>query len=44
MQCFSSEFTRVPVPSQLLGFQSTVGTPQEQTIAGFSKVESAYGN
>merc|ERR1719502_2149365 len=39
MQCFSSEFTRVPVPSQLLGFQSAVGTPQEQTIAGFSRVE-----
>lgn len=38
-QCFSSEFTRVPVPSQLLGFSSAVGTPQEQTIAGFSRVE-----
>lgn len=44
MQCFSSEFTRVPVPSQLLGFQSAVGTPQEQIIAGFSRVESHYGS
>mmetsp|Transcript_37387 Transcript_37387/g.66411 ORF Transcript_37387/g.66411 Transcript_37387/m.66411 type:complete len:521 (+) Transcript_37387:78-1640(+) len=36
--CFSSEFTRVPVPSQLLGFGSAVPA-QEQTIAGFSRVE-----
>jgi len=40
--CFSSEFTRVPVPSQLLGFGSSVGTPQEQTIAGFSTVDDPY--
>lgn len=40
-QCFSSEFTRVPVPSQLLGFGSAV--PQdEHAIAGFSRVETPY--
>jgi serine/threonine protein kinase len=39
MKCFSSEFTQVPVPSQLLGFTSAIGTKEEQTIAGFSRVE-----
>lgn len=37
-KCFSSEFTRVPVPSQLLGFGSAISA-REQTIAGFSKVD-----
>lgn len=36
--CFSSEFTRVPVPSQLLGFGSTVAD-SDQRIAGFSKID-----
>mmetsp|Transcript_25712 Transcript_25712/g.67291 ORF Transcript_25712/g.67291 Transcript_25712/m.67291 type:complete len:489 (-) Transcript_25712:110-1576(-) len=35
-QNFSSEFTKVPVPSQLLGFGST--TDCDLAIAGFSKV------
>uniref|UniRef100_A0A7S0B2T9 Protein kinase domain-containing protein n=1 Tax=Pyrodinium bahamense TaxID=73915 RepID=A0A7S0B2T9_9DINO len=35
-QCFSSEFTKVPVPSQLMGFGSAL-TVQEQTIAGYEK-------
>jgi len=37
-QCFASEFTRLTVPSQLLGFGSAIGT-KEQTIAGFSRIE-----
>lgn len=36
-QCFSSEFTKMPMPSQLANFGSKVTT--EQTIAGFSKVD-----
>ncbi|CAE8627679.1 unnamed protein product [Polarella glacialis] len=35
---FSSQFTRVPVPSQLLGFGSTV-TTSEHLIAGYSRVD-----
>uniref|UniRef100_A0A7S1L7A8 Protein kinase domain-containing protein n=1 Tax=Alexandrium catenella TaxID=2925 RepID=A0A7S1L7A8_ALECA len=40
-QCFSSEFTKVPVPSQLMGFGSALSTVQEQTIAGYER-EDAY--
>jgi len=40
-KCFSSEFTKVPVPSQLMGFGSVV-TSKEHTIAGFSKVDSYH--
>lgn len=36
-QCFSSEFTKMPMPSQLANFGSKV--TNEQTIAGFSKVD-----
>eukprot|EP00927_Polykrikos_kofoidii_P063112 TRINITY_DN5793_c0_g1_i2.p1 TRINITY_DN5793_c0_g1~~TRINITY_DN5793_c0_g1_i2.p1 ORF type:complete len:525 (+),score=92.17 TRINITY_DN5793_c0_g1_i2:94-1668(+) len=35
---FSSEFTKVPVPSQLLGFESAISSG-EQMIANYSKVE-----
>lgn len=37
-QNFSSQFTKMGLPSQLLGFNSTV-TTSEHLIAGFSKVE-----
>jgi len=36
-QCFSSEFTKMDMPSRLEGFRSEIG--KEQTIAGFSKVD-----
>mmetsp|Transcript_5838 Transcript_5838/g.14422 ORF Transcript_5838/g.14422 Transcript_5838/m.14422 type:complete len:506 (-) Transcript_5838:187-1704(-) len=36
-QCFSSEFTKMPMPSRLEGFNSEIG--KDQTIAGFSKVD-----
>eukprot|EP00933_Yihiella_yeosuensis_P021803 TRINITY_DN17203_c0_g1_i1.p1 TRINITY_DN17203_c0_g1~~TRINITY_DN17203_c0_g1_i1.p1 ORF type:complete len:521 (+),score=85.93 TRINITY_DN17203_c0_g1_i1:57-1619(+) len=35
---FSSQFTKVPVPSQLMGFGSVV-TQNEHLIAGYSKVD-----
>jgi len=37
-QCFASEFTRVPIPSQLLDLGSAVST-RSQMIAGYSKVD-----
>eukprot|EP00929_Paragymnodinium_shiwhaense_P113677 TRINITY_DN81980_c0_g1_i1.p1 TRINITY_DN81980_c0_g1~~TRINITY_DN81980_c0_g1_i1.p1 ORF type:complete len:526 (-),score=113.74 TRINITY_DN81980_c0_g1_i1:57-1580(-) len=37
-KCFSSEFTKAPVPSQLMGFGSVMNAP-EQTIAGYSRIE-----
>jgi len=37
-QNFSSQFTKMGLPSQLMGFNSTV-TTSEHLIAGFSKVE-----
>jgi len=37
-QCFSSEFTKVPVQPTLAGFGTQVSS-NEQTIAGFSKVD-----
>lgn len=36
-QCFASEFTKQPMPSQLANFGSQMSN--EQTIAGFSKVD-----
>lgn len=39
-QCFSSEFTKVPVPSQLMSFGSAI-TVRDQTVAGFSR-ESVF--
>jgi len=36
-QCFASEFTKMPMPSQLANFGSKVTS--DQTIAGFSKVD-----
>mmetsp|Transcript_10017 Transcript_10017/g.31854 ORF Transcript_10017/g.31854 Transcript_10017/m.31854 type:complete len:506 (-) Transcript_10017:205-1722(-) len=41
-QCFSSEFTKVPVPSQLMGFGSTLSTLQEQTIAGYEREDGFH--
>jgi len=39
-KCFSSEFTQVPVPSQLMGFGSTLPDgAAKQHIAGFSRIE-----
>lgn len=38
-QCFSSEFTRVPVPSQLMGWGSAASGCREDHVAGFSKVD-----
>jgi len=41
-QNFSSQFTKIPVASQLMGFGSTV-TANEQLIAGYSQVEDPGG-
>jgi len=38
-ECFSSEFTKVPVKPSLAGFGTQVSS-NEQTIAGFSKVDT----
>mmetsp|Transcript_32820 Transcript_32820/g.60042 ORF Transcript_32820/g.60042 Transcript_32820/m.60042 type:complete len:519 (-) Transcript_32820:75-1631(-) len=39
-KCFSSEFTQVPVPSQLMGFGSTLpDNAAKQHIAGFSRID-----
>jgi len=40
-QCFSSEFTKMPVASKLDGFGTQVDT-KEQTVAGFSNVDTFH--
>ncbi|CAK0864851.1 unnamed protein product [Prorocentrum cordatum] len=41
-QCFSSEFTQVPVPSQLLGWGSAASLGREDHVAGFSRLDDGF--